>query len=249
MAGGTLDNNGTGIANFLTGGGFLNASVNEVSTTQGFNTMIQGMAINQLWRQNKIFVMGGGKCGDNQGIGNGPQNATWCDPETNTAWYLYFWQANDVISTTSHQWGWVAPPPGAEQLGSGQYQNISVANVIESSVKAYQQAGYNYTSDVMAARMADAVQTGSGNPMAAGAAWEGIFSIPVCNVSQAVDQNYSDKQYILQDYGHDSRPVWCGPICDNDLEKTKLFINATLMEGFQSPRHLCSSDPGYASLK
>jgi hypothetical protein len=72
MAGGTFDNNGTGIANFLTGGGFLNASVNEVSTTQGYNTMIQGMAINQLWRQNKIFVMGGGKCGDNQGIGNGP---------------------------------------------------------------------------------------------------------------------------------------------------------------------------------
>jgi hypothetical protein len=85
--------------------------------------------------------------------------------------------------------------------------------------------------------------------MASGAAWEGIFSIPVCNVSQAADQNYSDKQYILQDYGHDSRPVWCGPICDNDLEKTKLFINATLMEGFQSPRHLYSSDPGYASLK
>jgi hypothetical protein len=245
---GKTDSNGSNIADYLQGGGYLNASVNEVDTMSSFNAMLQGMAINQLWKQNKVFILGGGKCGDGQGIGSGPQSAVWCDNSTNTAWYLYFWQANDVISTTAHKWGWTAQPPGMDQLGNGSYANITVSKVIESSVRAYKQSGFNYTMDVANQRIMDAVTTGKSNPMADGAAWEGIFTIPVCNLTKTVDANLEKKENILLDFGHDNRPNWCGPICDMDLQQTKLFINASNMENFKSPKQACSNDPGYSSL-
>jgi hypothetical protein len=245
--GDSLDDQGTSrIGNLIQGGTFLNASINEVDATSGLQAMLMSMAINQLWKANKVFIMGGGQCGDNQGIGNGPQNATWCDPETNTAWYLYFWQDNDVISLTSHQWGWVVPAPGSPQLGQGTYANISLADAIQSSVKAYQYSGFEYTVDVFNQRMANAIQNGSDNPLQNAAATEGVFTIPVCNISQAINNNYQNRQYILQDYGHESRPNWCGPICNNDLNTTKAFISAANMVNFKSPYHMCSQDPGYS---
>ena len=33
--------------------------------------------------------MGGGACGDGQGIGSGPQNYSVC--RNGQAWYLYYW--------------------------------------------------------------------------------------------------------------------------------------------------------------
>jgi hypothetical protein len=48
--------------------------------------------------------------------------------------------------------------------------------------------------------------------------------------------------------GHNNRMQWCGPICDNDLQQTKLFINATLMENFKSPTVYCDINPGYSTL-
>ncbi|KAM0187316.1 hypothetical protein ACHAPI_011229 [Fusarium lateritium] len=163
----------------------------------------------------KIFIMGGGACGDNQGIGSGSEQVSIC--RDGKAWYLYYWQENDVISTTSHQWGWVALPPGADKLGQGVCSGVSVEDIIESSLDAYNVAGYNYDSETRAARAEDAIANAWVSPGSKGAAWEGIFTVPVCDVGAAVDADYSYKQYILQPYGHDSRPIWCGPICKGDL--------------------------------
>lgn len=69
--------------------------------------------------------------------------------------------------------------------------------------------------------------------------------MPVCDVGGAVDADYQLKEYILQPYGHDSRPCWCGAVCSGDLQKTRDFIKAANMGGFQSPKHLCDEDPGY----
>jgi hypothetical protein len=139
-------------------------------------------------------------CGDNQGIGTGP-NETWCGPATNTAWYLYFWEADSSsVVLDHHKYGWVTAPPGSDQLGQGAYTNITVANVIESSVRAYAVAGYDYTADVASARLGDAVTHGWANPMADGAAWEGLFTIPVCNVSAAINSDIPHKEYIVEPY-------------------------------------------------
>ncbi|KAJ5543082.1 hypothetical protein N7535_005511 [Penicillium sp. DV-2018c] len=232
------------IRTYLGGGAFLAfPGVDKNSVTDSMTNMLVGIAINQLYRQQKIFVMGGGACDDNQGIGSGPQEAKIC--RDGQAWYLFYWQENDVVSTTSHQWGWVSPPPGLDQLGQGQYSGVSVEDIINSSLDAYKVAGFNYDSDTAASRAKDAVANAWASPGSKGASWEGIFTIPVCDIGSAVNADYQDKEYILQPYGHDSRPVWCGPICGGDQDTTQSFIKAANMDGFQSPKHLCDSDPGY----
>ncbi|KAJ5175330.1 uncharacterized protein N7482_001207 [Penicillium canariense] len=242
MAGQSYGNND--IRSYLSGGAFLAyAGVDKNAVTDAMTSMLIGTSINQLYRTQKIFVMGGGACGDNQGIGSGPSEAVVC--RDGKAWYLYYWQENDVISTTSHQWGWVASPPGAEKLGANEYGSVTVADIINSSLDAYNVAGYDYSNDKAASRAEEAYVSGWGNPGAKGAAWEGIFTIPVCDVGAAVNSDYSGKEYILQPYGHDSRPVWCGAICGGDVQKTKDFIHAANMDGFMSPKHLCPTDAGY----
>jgi hypothetical protein len=111
---------------YLKGGLFVNfGGVDKNAVTGAMNALLIGQAINQLYRTQKIFIMGGGACGDNQGIGGGPADYGIC--RDGKAWYLYYWQENDVISLTSHQWGWTAVPPGADKLGQGDYANVKVS--------------------------------------------------------------------------------------------------------------------------
>ena len=233
---------GTGdLRDYWRGGAFVDyPGVDKNAVTNTMNGFLIGQAINQLWRQQKIFILGGGACGDNQGIGEGPQGYSVC--RNGQAWYLYWWQENNVISVTMHQWGWVSPPPGADQLGQGDFAAVTVQDAINSSLDAYIAAGYNYNNVTAYQRAQSAITSQWANPAAQGPAWEGIFTIPVCNISTTVNSDYYDKAWILEDYGHDSRPVWCGPICDGDVQKTRDFIHAANMDNFESPRHLCDDD-------
>ena len=243
MHGDNYENTGD-IRSYLQGGLFVDyTGVDKVAVINSMNGFLIGQSINQLWRTQKIFIMGGGACSDSQGIGSGPQEAMVC--RDGKSWYLYYWQEDDVISTTSHQWGWVAQPPGMDQLGQGDYASLNVSDVINSSLDAYNVAGYNYTSATAASRAQSAIQDQWRNPGAQGPSWEGTFTIPVCDIGSTIGANYFDGQYILQPYGHDSRPVWCGPICSGSLDQTKAFITAAQMTNFQSPKHLCPNDPGY----
>lgn len=246
MKGGSLADNST-LETFLHGGAFLDVTVDKVRAMDTMGTMIQGQAINQLWRQNKIFILGGGACGDNEGLGSGPQLYVYCDPKTNKAWYMFFWMANDVISVTPHQWGWMAPPPGADDIGQGLFPNISMSDVIVSSINTWKadHNGYNYTASMFQNRTADALKNGWADPREEGPRWEGIFQIPVCDIGVMKDVDFQGKEYVLQDYGHESRPNWCAPICSNSTKATKAFIHAANMDNFKSPRHMCNNDPGY----
>ncbi len=122
----------------------------------------------------------------------------------------------------------------------------SIKDVINSSLDAYNVAGYAYNSSTASTRVQSALQDQWGNPGAQGPSWEGTFTIPVCDVSVAMnDPNFERKQFILQPYGHNMRPNWCGPVCNGDIQKTRDFINAANMKNFKSPKHMCSRDPGY----
>lgn len=155
-------------------------------------------------------------------------------------------QGDNVISVTSHQWGWVAAPPGASSLGAGDYAGVTVQDVILSSVSAYQVAGYDYDDITAYNRVKSALEGQWANPGAQGPNWEGTFTIPVCDVSTAIEADYQDKQYILRPYnGDNSQPIWCGPICGGNLTITPTFIAAAQMTNFDSPKQACSSNPGY----
>lgn len=237
MGGGNFENTGD-IRTYLSGGFFVNyGGVDKVTIIDSMNGFLIGQAINQLWRTQKIFIMGGGACSDNQGIGSGPQEAMVC--RDNRAWYLYYWKEHEGKALTSHKWGWVEAPPGMDQLGQGEYSSVTVADVINSSLDAYAVAGYDYTTETAASRARSAIEDGWRNPGAQGPSWEGTFTIPVCDVGAAVGANYFNREYILQPYGHESRPNWCGPVCGGSEDQTKAFIEAAHMTGFESPTHLC----------
>ena len=240
MHGDNYQNSGD-IRTYLGGGAFVAfPGVDKNALIDLMNAFLLGQAVNQLYRVQKIFIMGGGACGDNQGIGSGPQGASVC--RDGKAWYLYYWQENDVISVTAHQWGWVASPPGADQLGQGKYPGVNITDIINASLDAYNVAGYTYTNATAAARAESALKDGWADPSTVGPSWEGTFTIPVCDVGAAVNSDYWGKQYILQDYGHDSRPLWCGPICSGSIQQTQAFISAANMNNFESPTHLCPDD-------
>lgn len=143
------------------------------------------------------------------------------------------------LTLKAKKWGWMAMPPGADQLNQGPYAGVTVQDVIASSLDAYTVAGYNYDSATATARVQDALQNQWANPGDQGPSWEGTFTIPVCDVSAMIGTETQGKEYILMGHSQDNRPHWCGPICGGDWERTKAFIHAANMDNFKSPTHYC----------
>ncbi|KAI1100645.1 hypothetical protein F4804DRAFT_336057 [Jackrogersella minutella] len=243
MAGKNYNNTGD-IKSYLQGGAFVDfGGVDKNSVIDVMNSFLLGNAVNELWRQQKIFILGGANCGDGQGIGTGPKDYTVC--RDGKAWYLYYWHEGNGDALSEKQWGYVTYPTGADKLGQGDFAGVTVSDVINSSLDSYNVAEYNYDANTAASRVHDALSNGWKNPGSQGPSWEGTFTIPVCDVSAAVGQDWQDKQYILEEYDGNARPVWCGPICSNDWDKTKRFINAAQMGNFKSPKHLCKGNIQY----
>jgi hypothetical protein len=125
MAGKTLPNNQGDIRSYISHGAYLDVpGVNVNEAIDYFDSMVTSKAINALWSEQKVFIMGGGPCDDSGGIGSGPQDAKLC--RNNQAWYLYFWHEGNGNPTNAGQWGYVTSPPGLNLLGSNDYQNITV---------------------------------------------------------------------------------------------------------------------------
>ncbi|KAI9840402.1 MAG: hypothetical protein M1838_004072, partial [Thelocarpon superellum] len=165
------------IRTFIQNGSYVAfEGIDKVATTNSMNAMLTGAAINRLWRQQKVYIMGGGACDDSSGLGTGPQANKVC--RDGKAWYLYFWDEDHHWTLTHYQWGWVDGPPGADQLGTGEYAGITVQDVINSSLDAYNVAEYAYTYQTLHDNALDALSTGLANPAASGPAWQGIFNIP-----------------------------------------------------------------------
>lgn len=91
------------IRSYLSGGAFLTYNVvYNNAVTEVMTTMLIGTVINQLYRTQKILMMGGGACGCNQGIGSGSEASVIC--RDGRAWYVYHCQENDVFSLAAHRW-------------------------------------------------------------------------------------------------------------------------------------------------
>lgn len=93
---------GTGdLRAYFKGGMFVAfPGIDKNNVTNTVNQFLIGQAVNQLYRVQKIFIMGGGACGDNQGIGSGPQDSMVC--RDGKAWYLYYWYVLAIyLATTS----------------------------------------------------------------------------------------------------------------------------------------------------
>lgn len=111
--------NGTGTQNVLTGGSFM-STTNTSALMNTMTTVLNSAMINYLWRQQPVFILGGGDCAEDQGIGTGGNKNDnsiiwWCDG--NTAWYLYAYNWDGKKSGT----GYLTRPWGSDRLGGNSY--------------------------------------------------------------------------------------------------------------------------------
>jgi hypothetical protein len=111
--------------------------------------------------------------------------------------------------------GYLVAPPNIQKFNSTTY-NLSVINAVVSSARAWQYAGNNYTNrDGQDRIIASVASNGTLTPFQDGSAWEGVWTIPVCNVGSNVDWNtkFGDKK---QGYGR--LPCCCGLNCMDTAE-------------------------------
>ena len=248
MKGENLEDSGD-IRSYFAGGSFVNfKGINKNAVTESMNDILLAQVVNALWRPERTFIIGGGACGDNQGIGSGPQEASLC--REGKAWYLYHWEPEcdvhtDVCAVASpnhgrqDNWGHVEAPRGLGALGN--FSSITVADVISSSLDSYEAANYDYTPEMRQSRALSAIRDGWGNPLERGPSWEGIFTIPVCDVSSAVFRDMNPKNEILVPYGKKSAPAWCPrphhllssanvDVCSGSRDQTRAFFKAAHLD-------------------
>ncbi|KAF9893505.1 hypothetical protein FE257_010817 [Aspergillus nanangensis] len=234
--GGKLQGTDVDVRTMLTNGTYLDEHAGEMATM--IADSMRSVIINHLWREQRVFIIGGASCAESQGIGStgsheGYEILYWCDPE-GKAWYLYSMEIQH--ENADPQVTYVGRPWGADRMGENPYflshggtgrvwESLNPWNAIISSVKSYKVAGSNYTSDTWSGRLDDMFRAGT-NPWMEGNAMEGLWTIPTCDVSWAVNSDIAHKDAILYPYGWDMTPKWCGWICENDEQKTRDFYKS-----------------------
>ena len=127
-----------------------------------------------------------------------------------------------------------------EKLGQGDYEFVTVKDIIKSSRDAFKVGRLDYTESMAVDRIKNAIENGEGKPFEP--SWEGIFTIPVCDVSMIMYHDWPKdvKSKILVPYG--KTPVWCGPICDDDNVNTESFYKAAHLDDLEDPFEGCIGD-------
>lgn len=239
----------------------------RIKMIEAFSDRLTAQAINILWRAQKVFIIGGGQCGDGQGVGTGPSDGVWCRDSDNTAWYLYHWQDYHGLPTLfDDQYGYIMWPHGMHDLGKGDYVRITVKDVIESSVRTYEAQKAAAPSGFMEFKQtAQSELDAAIKDFMSGRSFledtvraPFVFTIPVANISKAANGIPTDppihlKGKILRPYttkpkDHQHRAHFCGPIAEGDLSVTKHWMDAANMHGFMSPVHKCETIKPYCPI-
>ena len=113
------------IRKYIGNGSFIDyPGMNETALLQTWNNMVTAAALNQLYRFQKVFIVGGGPCDESAGLGKGPEEAKYC--RDGKLWHLYYWLEPKGFPTLGKaRWGHVEKPPGFDELGKGIYADIT----------------------------------------------------------------------------------------------------------------------------
>ena len=226
------------IIDYFDNGTFLiNDGAPSTEVVKYMHGMFLGSAIDYMWRRQKVFIIGGYRCHDTQGLGKYPEDGTICDDE-HKAWSLYHWETTD---NGTHSVGVIAPH-GLELLGKGHYSSVTLHDIISSSVASYKAAGYGYTVDMATERLNDEIESGKADIWSPSRA--GIFTIPVCDIGLVLQHGSNDidqREKILREWGEedDHEPQWCGPICNWDHIETEAWLDAAHLLGWDKYRDDC----------
>ncbi|KAL8827105.1 MAG: hypothetical protein Q9191_003388 [Dirinaria sp. TL-2023a] len=236
------------IRSYLAGGSFVSfEGINKSALIDKLNRQIYALTVNAIWRAQPVFILGGGACGDNQGIGSGPREASLC--RNDRAWYLYYWKETHSLNhsirkifgfPTGHG-GHVEAPPGLDTFGNS--SSITVSDAIRSSLETYDAFNYDYTPETRTSRALAVIEDISKDPSAQGPVWEGMFTIPVCDISNAVFRDARHRKSTLVPYGHKKAPTWCAgdesqwdnswELCSGSSDQFFAFLEAAHLHGME----------------
>ena len=233
MKGDNFENTGD-IRSYLANGSFVDFKpFDKLAYSDGFISVLKLHVANALWRAQRVFILGGAACGDNQGIGYGPPEGSYC--HNGKAWYLYRWKSVKRTLLPPSP-GNVKAPPGLEYLGTGAWP-LNATDVIRSSLAAYEVGNYNVTPTMKMELAREAIKNRIGGEKEHPAMPDFIFTIPPCDVSATVWQDNILKDHTLVPWGKNYSPIWCDPhgapletICSGSLVQTKKFLEAANMK-------------------
>jgi hypothetical protein len=118
----------------------------------------------------------------------------------------------------------LTPPPNIDRLNNTAY-NISIADILVSSSRAWKYAGNNYTEETARNRIIASISSnGTLTPFQDGPSWEGIWTIPVCDIGNNIDWN---TQFGDEQQGLGRLPCCCGKNCKD----TEEFVYASGFNG------------------
>lgn len=110
---------------------------------------------------------------------------------------------------------YLTSPPNIDRLNNTAY-NISIADVLVSSSRAWKYAGNNYTEETARNRIITSISSnGTLTPFQDGPSWEGIWTIPVCDIGNNIGWN---TQFGDAQQGFGRLPCCCGKNCKDTAE-------------------------------
>lgn len=204
------------ILDYLQGGSFVDSTSipNNTEVEIYYKSALIARTINAQWRLQSIYLVGA--TGDVNTFGDYPANASFTSQKTGRTYVPYYFDGKSQQE-----------PPGLSLLNQS-YYGIRPSQIAESSARAWEYAGNNYTTTLASQRIQSSLSSnGALTPFQDGPGWEGMFTLPACDVGPQSEW--------LVPFGGKLLPCCCGENCTD----TKAFIQAANLNKSEDFLDIC----------
>lgn len=173
---GSKDALGNTILNYLRGGSFIVSSGPPNTAFENFwKTSMISRVINSQWKTRPNFVTFARTA--NRSTDVGPEASKYYSAAQGGVYYLYQWKN-----------GGLEVPDGMWSLQDASYK-IQPWEVTESSARAFEVAGFNYTPRIALDQLKASLLNSTTNPVLDGAHWTGLWTLAVCDMGDFIEWN------------------------------------------------------------
>ena len=233
---GKADVNNNTIVEYISSGTYTVEPETSVALVQlSYRTIFVGKAVNSYWRSGPNYVVS--TSAQMNSSDNYPKNESWFSNATSRRYAAYHYDGMGPKML-----------PGLTALNNTNdllYDYTYPPQIPQAAGRAWEAAGHNYTYEVAKRRILDAVASPKTlNPFGDGAGWEGVYTLPVCDVG--------DHKDWLPEYGSQSTnklPCCCGFNCvdtRNFIETANL--NKSVDFWIQCKKQLHSTDLDFSKI-
>ena len=214
---GAYDNSSRSIIDYFASGSFLSSDVIPPQTLveDFYRHMLVARVVNSLWRETSMYVLSTSSAPEY--LHDFPRSDSYLNPFSNRTYIPYYYRDKHL-----------EPLTGLATLNNSIY-GINATQIAGSSGRAWEVAGFNYTTDVALDRLLNASTNPSDNltPFQDQAMWEGVFTLPVCDIG-------TRPQWVVQ-YDSKTLPCCCGLNCTD----TRAFVYAANLNKTRSWKEAC----------